>query len=125
MVVFIVSASTERAFEQFDRERTAALVQQFRKEFAQRGEEVARAAVRVVAAGDNRLYVVAGRRLDQTFLLSLVLPSGTRALLYLNLEPAFSVQALAGVSPGDARRLAPLIEKVRQQNREATGEIQW
>ena len=221
MVVFIVSASTERAFEQFDRERTAALVQQFQKEFAQRGEEVARAAerfaasesmlriavdanrpepdyslhvndasaqaaaqgldflelvaangsiasaapstaryayqenwltapvdwkaeraflrreeltnepalaleaVRVVSAGDNRLYVVAGRRLDQTFLSSLVLPSGTRALLYPNLEPAFSAQALAGVSPDEARKLAPLIEKVRQQNREAVGEIQW
>ena len=201
MVVFIVSASTERAFERFDRERTAALVQQFQKEFAQRGEEVARAAeriaasetmlriavdanrpepdyslhvndastqgaaqgldflelvaangsiasaapstaryayqenwltepvdwkaeraflrreeltnepalaleaVRVVTAGDNRLYVVAGRRLDQTFLSSLVLPSGTRALLYPNLEPAFSVQALAGVSPDEARKL--------------------
>ncbi|MCU1275450.1 MAG: integral rane sensor signal transduction histidine kinase [Bryobacterales bacterium] len=221
MVVGIVSASTERAFEQLDRERTAALVQQFQKEFAQRGEEVARAAeriaasetmlriavdanrpepdyslhvndastlatahgldflelvaangsiassapstaryayqeswltepvdwkteraflrreeltnepalaleaVRVVIAGDNRLYVVAGRRLDQTFLSSLVLPSGMRALLYPNLEPAVSVQPLAGVSPDEGRKLAPLIEKVRQQNREATGEIQW
>ena len=47
LVVWIVSASTQRAFEQLDRERTAALVQQFQKEFEQRGEDVARAADRI------------------------------------------------------------------------------
>src|SRR2546430_6116118 len=50
MVVGIVSASTERTFEQLDRERAAALVQQFQKEFAQRGEEVGRAAERIAAS---------------------------------------------------------------------------
>src|SRR5579859_7082311 len=169
MVVGIVSSSTERAFERLDNERTAALVKQFRKEFAQRGEEVVRAAehiaradatariaiqpdpslhfndaaalaaanglhflelvagdgtivssaqsparfgyketwltepadwksqpaflrredladeaalaleaVRVASAGDARLFVIAGRRLDQTLLASLVLPPGMR-----------------------------------------------
>jgi len=75
--------------------------------------------------GDARLYVIAGRRLDAAFLTSLVLPPGMRVLLYRNLEPAFSPQALAGVAAQDAAKLAPLIEQVRRENREAIGEIQW
>jgi len=216
MVVWIVSISTERAFERLDNERTAALVKQFRKEFAQRGEEVVRAAehiakadattgiaaqpdpslhfndaaalaaanglhflelvagdgtivssaqsparfgyketwltepvdwksqpaflrredladeaalaleaVRVASAGDARLFVIAGRRLDQTLLASLVLPPGMRALLYRDVEPVFSPQALDGVGLTEARRFAPLIEEVRHGNREITGEIRW
>jgi two-component system nitrogen regulation sensor histidine kinase NtrY len=221
LVVWIVSTATERAFEQLDSERTTALVEQFRKEFALRGDEVARAAgriaeadatrtiaidanrpdrdyslhvndapalveaygldflelvagdgaiissaqwrarfgykeawltepldwktetaflkreelpdeaalalaaVRVAAVGDSRLYVVAGRRLDQKFLASLVLPAGMRALLYRNLEPVFSAQALTGADASQARLFAPLIEQVRQQNREAVLEIRW
>ena len=50
MVVGIVSASARRAFEQSDAERTAALVQQFQKEFDLSGEEVARAAERIAEA---------------------------------------------------------------------------
>jgi two-component system nitrogen regulation sensor histidine kinase NtrY len=221
MIVWIVSASTTRVFEQLDAERTAALVQQFQKEFVLRGEEIARAAqriadsdatlrvaidvnraepdyslhvndaaaiaashgldflelvagdgsivssaqwparfaykkawlteavdwksqpaflkredlpddaalaleaVRVRSVGDARLYVIAGRRLDAAFLTSLVLPPGMRVLLYRNLEPAFSSQALAGVSPPDAEKFAPLIEQVRRENREVTTEIRW
>lgn len=221
MIVWIVSASTARVFEQLDAERTAALVQQFQKEFVLRGEEIAGAArriaesdatlrvaidvnraepdyslhvndaaalasshgldflelvagdgsivssaqwparfaykeawltepvdwksqpaflkredlpddaalaleaVRVRAVGDARLYVIAGRRLDAAFLTSLVLPPGMRVLLYRNLEPAFSPQALAGVAPPDAEKFAPLIEQVRRENREATSEIRW
>ncbi len=221
MVVWIVSASTARVFEQLDAERTTALVQQFQKEFALRGEEVARAAqriadsdaalrvaidvnraepdfslhvndatamaashgldflelvasdgsivssaqwparfaykeawltepvdwksqpaflkredlpddaalaleaIRVRAVGDSRLYVIAGRRLDSAFLTSLVLPPGMRVLLYRNLDPAFSPQALAGVAPPDAHKLAPLIDQVRRDNREASAGIQW
>jgi len=221
MVVGIVSVSARRAFEQSDAERTAALVQQFQKEFDLRGEEVARAAeriadadtterividvnaperdlsqhvneatalakahgldflelvagdgtivssaqwparfgyketwliapvdwraqsaflkpeelaegsllaleaVRVSAQGDRRLYIVAGRRLGEAFLASLVLPSGMRALLYRNLDTVFSAQALSGASATDAQRLEPFIEQVLHQNREATSEIQW
>jgi signal transduction histidine kinase len=221
VVVWLVSSSTQRVFEDLDRERTAALVQQFQKEFERRGQEVAHAAervanadaalriaidvnrpdpdlslhvndaaslaetqgldflelvagdgtivssaqwparfgykeawltepvdwpveraflkredlpdeaalaleaVRVVTAGEGRLLIVAGRRLDSAFLASLVLPSGMRALLYRNLEPVFSAQALAGVAAKDAERLAPLIERVRHENREASDEIRW
>ena len=40
-VAWGVSVYTRRAFEQFDHQRTEALVAQFRREYAQRGEEVA------------------------------------------------------------------------------------
>ena len=40
------------------------------------GEALALMAVRVVQAGDTRLYIVGGRRLDREFLASLVLPAG-------------------------------------------------
>src|SRR5579859_4417371 len=56
MVIWIVSASTARVFEQLDAERTAALVQQFQKEFVLRGEEIARAAQRI-ADSDAALRV--------------------------------------------------------------------
>jgi signal transduction histidine kinase len=40
LVAWGVSSDTRRAFEQFDRQRTDALVAQFRREYAQRGEEI-------------------------------------------------------------------------------------
>jgi two-component system nitrogen regulation sensor histidine kinase NtrY len=221
VIVWLVSSSTERAFEQLDRERTAALVQEFQKEFERRGEEVAHAAervanadaalriaidvnrpdpdlslhvndatslaaaqgldflelvagdgtivssaqsparfgykeawltepvdwraqppflrgedlpgelalaleaVRVVTAGEGRLLIVAGRRLDSAFLASLVLPTGMRALLSSNLGQVFSAQAPTGVSANEADKLKPLVERVQRENREATAEIQW
>ena len=41
LVAWGVSAYTRRAFEEFDRQRTDALVAQFRREYAQRGDEIA------------------------------------------------------------------------------------
>ena len=41
-VAWGVSVYTRRAFEEFDRQRTDALVAQFRREYAQRGDEVVR-----------------------------------------------------------------------------------
>ena len=223
LAVAIISSATRREFERSDSERTQTLVQQFRKEFSQRGNEVVARAeriaesdaalriaidanrpepdyslhykdarsmasahgldflqlvsgggiivssaqsparysykepwllepanwnatgaflrredladepalalevVRVMSAGESRVYIVAGRRLDQTFLASLVLPPGMRALLYRNLDPAFSAQALvdsSGPVP-EAQKLAPLIENVRAENHEADDTIQW
>jgi signal transduction histidine kinase len=40
LVAWGVSMYTRRAFEEFDRQRSEALVAQFRREFAQRGEEI-------------------------------------------------------------------------------------
>jgi two-component system nitrogen regulation sensor histidine kinase NtrY len=41
LVAWGVSAYTRRAFEEFDRQRSDALVAQFRREYAQRGDEIA------------------------------------------------------------------------------------
>jgi signal transduction histidine kinase len=42
LVAYGVSVYTRQAFEEFDRQRTEVLVAQFRREYAQRGEELAR-----------------------------------------------------------------------------------
>jgi signal transduction histidine kinase len=223
VATWLVSARASRAFERLDNQRTAALVAQFRREFARRGEEVVRrvdgiaaaettlqmaiglarpepddspyvneagalaathaldfveivsgdgaivssaqwparfgyqeewlrqpvdwnaqgaflkseelpdqvalalVAVRTVSAGDKKLYIAAGYRLDREFLASLVLPAGMRVLLFRNFDPASAAQALVDPSgaPGDLARLAPLIERVRKEGRETAGTIQW
>jgi len=89
-----------------------------KKEELPDGVELSLTAVRTQSVGDRNLYVIGGRRLDQNFLASLVLPSGMRALLYRNLEASFVPTALADaagpVSQGDL--LQPLIEQVQQQS---------
>ena len=84
-------------------------------------------AVRKVAARDGAVLVSGGRRLDQTFLQSLVLPAGMRALLYRNVEPELSRQQLIDASGqvAQAAQLEPLIARVRQSGREAADTIEW
>ncbi len=84
-------------------------------------------AVRTVSAGDKQLYVVGGYRLGKGFLASLVLPSGVRVLLYPNLSPVFSAQALISF-PGPvamAERISPLIEQVRARGSEISQTVSW
>jgi two-component system, NtrC family, nitrogen regulation sensor histidine kinase NtrY len=88
-----------------------------KKEELPDGVSLALIVVRTQTVGDRNLYVVGGRRLDQNFLASLVLPSGMRALLYRNLEPNFVPTALtdaAGAVP-QADLLQPFIEQVQKQ----------
>src|SRR5260221_1368798 len=90
-------------------------------------EEVALAlvAVRVVSVGDKSLFVAGGLKLDKEFLASIELPEGMRMLLYRNLQPAFSAQALAsaGGPPGDAEKFATLIERVKRERKELTDTV--
>jgi two-component system nitrogen regulation sensor histidine kinase NtrY len=84
-------------------------------------------AVRKVAAREGDLYLAGGRQLDQTFLQSLVLPPGMRALLYRNLEPEVAQRHLVAAS-GDVSQqapLEPLISRVRQSGQEAVETIEW
>jgi signal transduction histidine kinase len=76
------------------------------------GVALALMAVRVVQAGDTRLYVVGGRRLDREFLASLVLPAGMRALLYQAAGPA------ASPSPGQVPGQGP-----SQNSSQTPGEV--
>ncbi len=82
-------------------------------------------AVRTVVAGDMKLYVAGGRKLDREFIASLVAPQGMRVLLYRNLAPGFAPSELidAGGPVASSSLLRPLVEQVETQRREAFGMI--
>jgi two-component system nitrogen regulation sensor histidine kinase NtrY len=85
-------------------------------------------AVRTVSGGnDKNLYIIGGRRLDQNFLASLVLPSGMRALLYRNLEPGFVEGALTDVngSADNPDRFRGLIEQMQRNPQSVLRTINW
>jgi signal transduction histidine kinase len=90
-------------------------------------------AVRVTRSGDHTVYVIGGRRLDQTFLSDLDLPSDMRALLYQNRGDHFSPDLLLdGSNAGNAtlaahppEKLAPLIDAVRQYDQEMSAIVHW
>ncbi|MFB3827565.1 MAG: ATP-binding protein [Bryobacteraceae bacterium] len=72
VVGWVVLATTRRAFERAEEQRIGALVAQFRREFARRGDEVARrvegiassdAALTIAIAPDYSLYVEEARAL--------------------------------------------------------------
>jgi signal transduction histidine kinase len=93
------------------------------------GAALSLTTVRSVSGGnDKSLYIVGGRRLDQNFLSTLVLPSGMRAFLYVNLDPAFSPAALlAGVKDGveQPERLQSIIDQIRRQPQTLVQTINW
>jgi len=99
-----------------------------KKEELPDGVALSVAAVRTISGGNNKsLYVIGGRRLNQNFLASLVLPSGMRALLYRNLEPGFVEAALTDVngSADNADRFRGLIEQVQSNPRPVVRTINW
>lgn len=75
-------------------------------------------AVRTSNVGDKVVYVIGGRRLDQNFLASLVLPTGMRALLYRNLDQGFVPTALTDANGPvqQADQFQPLIEQIQKQS---------
>jgi two-component system nitrogen regulation sensor histidine kinase NtrY len=100
-----------------------------KKEELPDGSALSLSAVRSLSGGNNKnLYIIGGRRLDQNFLSTLVLPSGMRALLYLNLDPGFSGGSLLSAGKdavSQPERLQPLIEDVRRQPQTVTETISW
>jgi two-component system, NtrC family, nitrogen regulation sensor histidine kinase NtrY len=91
------------------------------------GPVLALMSVVTVRVGDNNLYIAGGERLGKEFLASLVLPAGMRALLYLNLDPAFQAADLVDATgpANDAERFAPVIEKEKQQPGEQITHMHW
>jgi two-component system, NtrC family, nitrogen regulation sensor histidine kinase NtrY len=84
--------------------------------------------VRTLPVGDKNFYIIGGRRLDQNFLASLVLPAGMRTLLYQNLEPGFVPAELTdeGGPAKEPERYASLIEQSKQQpQRPVIGTLNW
>jgi signal transduction histidine kinase len=99
-----------------------------RKEDLPDGVELSLSVVRTLSGGNEKnLYVIGGRRLDQNFLATLVLPAGTRALLYRNLEPNFTPAALSDVNGPvqQADRFQSLIEQIQKQPQPQAGKINW
>jgi two-component system, NtrC family, nitrogen regulation sensor histidine kinase NtrY len=101
-----------------------------KKEDLPDGAALSLTSVRTVSGGnDKNLYIVGGRRVDQNFLSKLVLPSGMRALLYVNLDPGFNAAELlsGGKDAVDQPdRLQPMIDEVRkQQSQTSVQTIDW
>jgi two-component system, NtrC family, nitrogen regulation sensor histidine kinase NtrY len=86
-------------------------------------------AVRPLGAGDHKLYLIGGLRLDRTFLSTLDLPSDMRVMLYESgaRKDRFAADRLitAGDAIRDAQPLAPLIESVVGNGRESSALIHW
>ena len=87
-------------------------------------------AIRAAAAGDRKLYLIGGIRLDRTFLSSLELPAGMRVIVYENLDHGsahFSAANLitSGDAIQDGSTLAPLITQVQRDPRDASAVIHW
>ena len=82
-------------------------------------------ATRSVIAGDRRLVLVGGRRLDERFVKALVLPPGMRVMLYRDVEAEIAPRQLVDATGvvADSRRLVPLVARVRQTRNEVHDQI--
>ncbi|MFI5058405.1 MAG: ATP-binding protein [Candidatus Acidiferrales bacterium] len=91
------------------------------------GVALSLSVVRTLPVGDKNFYIIGGRRLDQNFLASLVLPAGMRTLLYRNLEPNFVSTSLTDADGAvqRAERFAPIIEEIQRQPQPMIRTINW
>ncbi len=91
------------------------------------GPALALIAVRVVRIDDKNFYVAGGKLLNREFLSSLVLPAGTRALLFHNTGYPFSSHSVIDESGpvADAAALQPLVDDVRRQPQELSRTVNW
>ena len=100
-----------------------------KKEDLPDGAALSLTSVRTIAGGnDKNLYIAGGRRIDQNFLSKLVLPSGMRALLYVNLESGFnSASLISSGKDGVAQPelLQPMIDQVRKHPQSMVQTIDW
>jgi two-component system, NtrC family, nitrogen regulation sensor histidine kinase NtrY len=84
-------------------------------------------AVRAARVGEQPLYVIGGERLDQGFLSTLDIPTGTRVLLYQNLNAKWNPKSLLDLNgpAAGADKIAPLAARVRDTLQESQGVIHW
>jgi hypothetical protein len=87
-----------------------------RREELPDGMTLALAAVAEASAGDRKLLVTGGQRLEREFLSSLVLPEGMRVLLYRGGVAAGRVIGPSG-PVAESGPLLPLIDQVRSERR--------
>jgi two-component system nitrogen regulation sensor histidine kinase NtrY len=98
-----------------------------KKEELPDGVALSLTVVRTLPVGDRNFYIIGGRRLDQNFLASLVLPAGMRTLLYRNVEPGFVAAALtdANGEAAQAERFAPIIEQIQRAPEPVVQTVNW
>jgi len=84
-------------------------------------------AVRGTRVGEQPLYVLGGERLDQGFLSTLDIPTGTRVLLYQNLDARWNPKSLLDLNGPAAGvdQLAPLVAHVRDTLQDSQEVIRW
>jgi two-component system, NtrC family, nitrogen regulation sensor histidine kinase NtrY len=84
-------------------------------------------ALRAASVGEQPLYVIGGERLDQGFLSTLDIPSGTRVLLYQNLDTEWNPKSLLDLNGPAAGvdKIAPLVAQVRNTLQESQDVIHW
>jgi two-component system nitrogen regulation sensor histidine kinase NtrY len=84
-------------------------------------------AVRTARVGEQPLYVIGGERLDQVFLSTLDIPTGTRVLLYQNLATKWNPKSLLDLNgpAAGADKIAPLVAQVRDTLQESQRVIHW
>jgi two-component system nitrogen regulation sensor histidine kinase NtrY len=84
-------------------------------------------ALRTARVGEQPLYVIGGERLDQGFLSTLDIPTGTRVLLYQNLNAKWNPKSLLDLNgpAAGADKIAPLVTQVRDTLQESQGVIHW
>jgi two-component system nitrogen regulation sensor histidine kinase NtrY len=84
-------------------------------------------AVRAARVAEQPLYVIGGERLDPGFLSTLDIPSGTRVLLYQNLDAKWNPKSLLDLNgpAAGADKIAPLVAQVRDTRQESQGVIHW
>jgi two-component system, NtrC family, nitrogen regulation sensor histidine kinase NtrY len=119
----------DRAFASF-----AAACQQaafLKQESIPDGTALGLFAVRATRVAEHPVYVIGGRRLDQTFLAGLDMPSGMRVLLYQNRGEHFAPDLIvdpAGSSVEKLRptqKLEPAVDAVRQSRQEQARLVRW
>jgi signal transduction histidine kinase len=82
-------------------------------------------ALRTARVGEQPLYVIGGERLDQGFLSTLDIPTGTRVLLYQNLDTKWNPKSLLDLNgpAAGADKIAPLVAQVRETLQESQSVI--
>ena len=87
-------------------------------------------SMEAIPAGDRKLYIVGGARLDKTFLSNIELPAGMRVWLYqipekVSAAPSAAGLIAAGATPAEFDKLSLLLQRVQSDTRESSIIVQW
>lgn len=85
------------------------------------GSAIALIAVQRASAGEQRVTVVGGKRLNRQFLEALGIAPGIRALLWLSDNEVLDARGPVA----DSARLTPIVRQARQTGKPVSGVIRW